>query len=904
MDSRLDNVEKEVTKLGVEMGTIRECLVELQSWVRRKNEEESSRTEGRSTKNIQSHNDENINGASGSGSSNQNRSEIGGRKLEMPIFSDEDPYGWIFRVERYFNINGISEEGKLTAATVCMEGEAINWFQWTESKTPASSWAMLKLALLQRFNGSQELNPYESLMAMKQTGSVVDFRRQFEAVAALLVGEKEEILQAAFINGLKTEIRAEVRLAQPNSLIQIIELAQRIEEKNQALEEAQVGVNRVSRTSGPGFSYGSRSITHFDNHNPTQFNISPKFPNSTVSTESLKANPNTFSHVTQRPLESSMQGSTANSYPREPTTTSSRPFERHGFPRRDLPFLRMTDAEIQMKREKEICFKCDGKYSIGHKCGEKQFQILLIDEKEEEDPDPSVGEEIIETETEKPQENVELSLSSVVGIQGPKTMKLKGRIQGKEWIVLIDSGASHNFISSKVVEQLGIPVVRTQSFGVGVGDRYSVRCEGECRDVCMELQGVNIIQNFFPFDMSSADVVLGIAWLETLGETITYCRKQIMKFTMGHKTVYQSRDPSLTKTLVSLKAMIKTLQSEGQGCLIEFGQLQTQSANAGSIDDRLLQVLGKFSQVFEPLSGLPPVRSRDHAIQLIPGTQPPNLRTYRYPYYQKNEIERFVKEMLASGIIKPSISPFFSPVLLVKKKDGGWQFCVDYRAVNKVTIPDKFPIPAIDELFDELEGATVFSKLDLKSDYHQIRVRPKNKPKTAFPTHEGHYEFLVMPFGLTNAPATFQAIMNDENQLVVNQKKCQFRQLQLEYLGHIVSAEGVAVDPSKIDSITKRPTPKDIRELRGFLGLIGYYRRFVRDYGKVALPLTALLKKDSFGWNPTAPQAFEDLKRIMTSVPVLRMPNFTQEFIIETDASRSGSGAVLMQEGRPIAFLS
>jgi hypothetical protein len=357
----------------------------------------------------------------------------------------------------------------------------------------------------------------------------------------------------------------------------------------------------------------------------------------------------------------------------------------------------------------------------------------------------------------------------------------------------------------------------------------------------------------------------------------------------------------------------------------------------------IAELLEGFKGIFQEPTELPPARSFDHKIQLTEGAQPTCVRPYRYLYYQKEEIEKLVREMLSTGIIRPSQSPYFSPVLLVRKADGSWRMCVDYRALNQNTIKDKYPIPNIDELLDELHGSIIFSKLDLRSGYHQIRMNPKDVPKPAFRTHKGHYEFLVMPFGLTNAPSTFQGLMNEVfrpylrkfvlvffddiliysnniqehlkhlkaileilqlHQLYAKLSKCQFECLEVEYLGHLISEEGVKADPTKIEAMLNWPVPRTIKALRGFLGLTGYYRKFVKGYGGIAAPVTSLLRKDSFNWNERAEEAFNLLKKTMSTPSVLGLPDFSKPFIIEYDASGEGIGAVLMQTGQPLAYLS
>jgi hypothetical protein len=267
--------------------------------------------------------------------------------------------------------------------------------------------------------------------------------------------------------------------------------------------------------------------------------------------------------------------------------------------------------------------------------------------------------------------------------------------------------------------------------------------------------------------------------------------------------------------------------------------------------------------------------------------------------------------------------------------------CLDFYALNKLTIKDKFPIPLIDDLLDELSGTQFFTKLDLRSDYHQICMKEPKIPKTSFRTHEGHYEFLVMPFGLCNAPSTFQSLMNhafypflrhfvlvffddiliyrktwtyhlshvdrvlhllSQHQLFLKQSKCALRALEVEYLGHLVGKDGIRVDPKNIEAMQDWPQSKTLKSLCGFLGLTGYYHKFVKNYGNIVAPLTALLKNNSFTWTPFASQSFQTLKMAMCTTPVLALPDFTKTFVLECDASGKGIGVVLMQEGQTLSF--
>ncbi|KAK1682387.1 hypothetical protein QYE76_043235 [Lolium multiflorum] len=341
---------------------------------------------------------------------------------------------------------------------------------------------------------------------------------------------------------------------------------------------------------------------------------------------------------------------------------------------------------------------------------------------------------------------------------------------------------------------------------------------------------------------------------------------------------------------------------------------------------------------------MPPDRDIEFIIELVPGTAPIAQRPYRMNPQELVELKKQLDDMLRKGLIRPSASPWGSPVIFVDKRDGTIRLCVDYRKLNDVTIKNKYPLPKIEDLFDQMNGARVFSKIDLRTGYHQLKVRESDIPKTAFTTRYGLFEYTVMSFGLTNAPAYFMNLMNKvfmkyldkfvvvfiddiliyskneeehaehlrivlgtlrDHQLYAKFSKCEFWLKEVGFLGHVISAGGVSVDPSKIQSILEKKAPTNQTEVRAFLGLAGYYRKFVEGFSSIARPLTQLLKKDKkFEWTEKCEASFQELKKRLVTAPVLTMPDITKDFDVYCDASKLGLGSVLMQEGKVIAYLS
>lgn len=369
----------------------------------------------------------------------------------------------------------------------------------------------------------------------------------------------------------------------------------------------------------------------------------------------------------------------------------------------------------------------------------------------------------------------------------------------------------------------------------------------------------------------------------------------------------------------------------------------------------IYSVCNEYRDIFYlPGDKLTSTKSIAHEIPLLQNAGPVHVKPYRIPFAQKEEVDRQVNKMLNDEIIRPSSSPFNAPILLVPKKldNSGkqkWRLAVDLRRLNDVTIGDRFPLPNITEILDHLGNSRYYTALDLAAGYHQIPVKEEDKPKTAFSTSDAHYEFNRMPFGAKGAPAVFQRLMNTvlsgligktclvylddiiiysstleeheinlrqifgrlrQHRLLLQPDKCNFIMQEIKFLGHVISRNGVTMDPEKISAVVKYPIPTTPKEVKSFLGLIGYYRRFIPKFAEIAKPLNSLLRKDvPFTWSKEQDNAVDTLKTIITTEPVLQYPDFERgDFVLTTDASKIALGAILSQgrigEDKPIAYAS
>jgi hypothetical protein len=438
----------------------------------------------------------------------------------------------------------------------------------------------------------------------------------------------------------------------------------------------------------------------------------------------------------------------------------------------------------------------------------------------------------------------------------------------------------------------------------------------------VEIRGIAFLANLIVMGTQGIDVILGMNWLDK-HQAIISCDMRTIKLVspLGEEVVAELVSPEPRKG----------------GC----HHMAIDSKEADSLET--IKVVLEFPDVFpKDLPGIPPERKVEFAIKLLPGITPISKRAYKVSGPELVELMKQIDEQSEKGYIRPSTSPWAAPVLFMEKKDGTRRMCINYRALNEVKIKNKYPLPRIEDLFDQLRGASVFSKIYLRSGYHQLRIRPSDIPKTTFITKYGLYEFTIMYFGLTNAQAFFMNLMNSvfmdyldkfmvvfiddiliysqseeehvdhlkmvlqrlrEHQLYAKLSKCEFWIDEVLFLGHIINKDGLVVDPKKVIDILKWKAPIDARGIKSFIGMVGYYRRFIEGFSKIAKPMTALLaNKVVFKWTQKCQEAFEALKEKLTTVPVLVLPDVHKPFSVYCDACYTSLGCVLMQEGRVVAY--
>jgi hypothetical protein len=507
---------------------------------------------------------------------------------------------------------------------------------------------------------------------------------------------------------------------------------------------------------------------------------------------------------------------------------------------------------------------------------------------------------------------------------------------------LFDSGSQVNLISEAIVKKLGLetkPHVKPYPLG-WVCENAKLQVTKQCK------LRFAITSNFV--DEVELDVVsLDICGI-VLGSPYLYDRKSIFyreenKYHLikyGIEYIVRAHRIKTNFSLISTRKMKRIVNASKNFVLMIVKEKEMDKSDAfkgcdPAHKDELVKVISNYDEIFQEPTGLPPKREIQHEIQLQQDAPLPNIGMYRLSVLENAEIKKQVQELLDKGVIRPSTSPCGSPIVMVPKKDGMWRMCVDFRALNKIMVKNCYPLPRIDDLLDQLKNAIYFTKLDLRSGYHQLRIVEGDIWKTTFKTKQGLFEWLVMPFGLCNAPATFMWVMNDvfrpfiddffivylddilifsktwddhvkhvkqvldvlkKEKLYLKMSKCEFGKTSLVYLGYIVGGGKLKIDPSKVEVIVNWPKPNSATEVRSFLGVVQYWRKFIANFSFIASPLHALTSvKQVFQWGGKQQKSFDTLKEKINTAPVLALPYLQQPFEIETDASGYAMGAVLMQ---------
>ncbi|XP_027170262.1 uncharacterized protein LOC113770100 [Coffea eugenioides] len=571
-------------------------------------------------------------------------------KMDLPVFDGDNPREWIRKANKYFKIHGVEDDMKSEVAELYFRDRADIWFHGVFHGREVIPWEELTTALCVRFGEGKPEEAIEEFNKLTQAGSVADYLEKFEMLKALVMPSlphlSDSYYKACFMSGLKEEIVNMVKISKPESLAGAIEIA-KLQEKNLK------AIQKIHKPAPAGFHNQKgplKALTH------------PKW-----NQDNSKHTPRTYN---QNSLNQNQ-------------------------------FKRISPEEFNLRREKGLCYKCAEPYTMGHVCKQSHIHYLMAEEEGTTGGNEEQGEEVYCDciNGELADEHIEVSVHALAGGAGHKTIKLKGLTKGRQVTALIDSGSTHCFIDEQLATELRLGT-QGPSLLVNVANGEKVDSKGLDKPLQWEMQGHQFQHTFNTLQLGGCDMILGVDWLARHSPIEFDFKDLSMKIHQGkHEVVLRGEDNSVKIRGLKGNRLKRWLRKQAYGVVAQLAAVM-EVDDPGQTPAEISQVLDQYKDVFEEPKGMPPTKSHDHQIILKEGARPFQVRPYRCPYVQKTEIEKLVKEMLEIGIIQPSSSPFASPLLLVKKKDGSWRFCVDYRQLNELTVKNKFPMPLIEELIE------------------------------------------------------------------------------------------------------------------------------------------------------------------------------------------------------------